>query len=382
MSDVTDTHTTAGYPSPPYGQSHPGYSPTHESPNGYNPAQGAHYQDRGYTPVPDGFGRIQSQEYSYHYNQPPTMPVAFLALSAAAILSVAGLAWLVGSATNDSALSSDVAAFERLDLIAPASDGGQAELDPAGPVDANGDGSNAATAAPTTAAPAAAAAPETDASTPAPTTVAPATTAAPATVAPTTAAPTTAAPATAAPTTAAPTTAAPTTAAPTTAPPTTAPPTTAPPTTAPPTTAAPTTQAPAPPAGDDSAVQQEVLALTNQERAANGCPALALNGQLNVAADNHSEDMAARNYFDHSSPEGEGPGARIADAGYQGRGWGENIAVGYGSAASVVEGWMNSPGHRANILNCGYNELGVGYAQGASNGYTQGIYWTQVFGTR
>lgn len=90
--------------------------------------------------------------------------------------------------------------------------------------------------------------------------------------------------------------------------------------------------------------------------------------------------MAARGYFDHTSPEGEGPGTRVAEAGYSGRGWGENIAQGYGSAQAVVDGWMNSPGHRANILNCDFNELGVGYAEGSSRGNVPGIYWTQVFG--
>ncbi len=123
-----------------------------------------------------------------------------------------------------------------------------------------------------------------------------------------------------------------------------------------------------------------MLAFTNQARADNGCPALSLNDKLNVAADRHSEDMAVRGYFDHTSPEGEGPGVRVADAGYSGRGWGENIAQGYGSAAAVIEGWMNSPGHRANILNCEFSELGVGYGEGATRGNVPGIYWTQMFG--
>ena len=216
----------------------------------------------------------------------------------------------------------------------------------------------------------------------APTTQAPATDA-PTTQAPTTEAPTTEAPTTQAPTTEAPTTDAPTTEAPAAEPPTTEAPTT---TTMPPATEAPTTQPPATeapptaaePAGNDAAAQQQVLDLTNAERANAGCPALQLNQTLNVAADGHSEDMAARNYFSHNDPEGNGPGVRIDAAGYQGRGWGENIAAGYRSAAAVVEGWMNSDGHRRNILNCNFNELGVGYAEGGS----YGVYWTQVFGTR
>lgn len=212
----------------------------------------------------------------------------------------------------------------------------------------------------------------------------------PATEAPTTEASTTQPPATEAPTTQAPDTEPPTTPAPgteattttvaTAAPTTTA--TTMPPATEAPTTQPPTTQAPPPtaaePAGNDAVAQQQVLDLTNAERAKAGCSALRLDQTLNRVADGHSEDMAARDYFSHNDPEGNGPGVRIDAAGYQGRGWGENIAAGYRSAAAVVEGWMNSDGHRRNILNCNFNELGVGYAEGGS----YGVYWTQVFGTR
>jgi len=129
------------------------------------------------------------------------------------------------------------------------------------------------------------------------------------------------------------------------------------------------------PSGDDSVVQQQVLDATNAERAANGCGPLRLDPLLNRAADGHSEDMAARDYFDHSDPEGRGPGVRIDAVGYPHRGWGENIAAGYGSAEAVVTGWMNSPGHRANILNCAFDEIGIGYAE-------PGRYWTQLFATR
>lgn len=225
------------------------------------------------------------------------------------------------------------------------------------------------------------------------TTVAPTTTAAPTTVTSTTVtsttvtsttvSSTTAAPTTKPPTTTTPTTAAPQTAAPTTKPPaTTRPPrttrqpattrrqTTAPPsTTAPTTTAAPVTQAPS---GGGSAAQQ-VLALTNSERARAGCGPLSLNGQLNSAALAHSEDMRANNYFDHTGLNGSKPWDRAAAAGYGSSTIGENIAAGYRTADSVMNGWMNSPGHRANILNCSYNHLGVGLS-------SQGNYWTQLFG--
>ncbi|MEM8926177.1 MAG: M12 family metallopeptidase [Actinomycetota bacterium] len=154
-------------------------------------------------------------------------------------------------------------------------------------------------------------------------------------------------------------------------------------TTAAPTTTTTTPPTTTPPSGDDAAVQQEILALVNQERAAvPNCPALQLNAQLNVAADAHSEDMLANDYFSHTDLQGGKPWDRAAAAGYGGRGIGENIALGYRSAADVMNGWMNSPGHRANILNCSYRDLGVGYANGgASSRGARPIYWTQLFGT-
>lgn len=135
-------------------------------------------------------------------------------------------------------------------------------------------------------------------------------------------------------------------------------------------------------AGDDGepGVEQEILQLVNAARADAGCDPLRLDDQLTAAADGHSEDMAARNYFDHESPDGVGPGQRITDTGYRPRTWGENIAVGYRSAESVMNGWMGSDGHRRNILNCSFEDLGVGYATNqASNNRP---YWTQVFGAR
>lgn len=138
--------------------------------------------------------------------------------------------------------------------------------------------------------------------------------------------------------------------------------------------AAPAPAAPAP-AGDDGPIQAEVLALTNAERAKVGCPALTLDPLLNAAADGHSEDMALNDYFAHEDLAGNGPDVRLNAVGYAGQGWAENIAAGYPDPLAVVTGWMNSEGHRANILNCGYIHLGVGYAQGAGP-----VYWTQVFG--
>ncbi|MFF0741363.1 sigma-70 family RNA polymerase sigma factor [Streptomyces sp. NPDC004111] len=130
---------------------------------------------------------------------------------------------------------------------------------------------------------------------------------------------------------------------------------------------------PAPPAGPAA----EVVSLLNSERAKAGCSPVTSNSLLRTAAQRHSEDMVARGYFDHTSPDGDGPGERVTAAGYKWSTYGENIAAGQSGPASVMESWMNSPGHRANILNCAFKEVGIGIA-GPSGGPT----WTQVFGAR
>lgn len=140
----------------------------------------------------------------------------------------------------------------------------------------------------------------------------------------------------------------------------------------------PPSSTPSAPAPSGSFADQ-VVALTNQQRAANGCPALTINANLTTAAQGHSTDMAVNNYFDHNSQNGETPWDRMADAGYTG--WtlvGENIAEGQPSPQEVMDAWMNSEGHRANILNCGFTEIGVGYAKNSS----ATPYWTQDFGHR
>jgi uncharacterized protein YkwD len=182
-------------------------------------------------------------------------------------------------------------------------------------------------------------------------------------------------------------------------PPTTAASTTAAPTTA--TTVAPTSTAgstaktsvttmntvagapPGPgPSGGDAAIQQQVLDLTNAERAKAGCQAVTLDPILNSVADGHSEDMAANSYFDHTGRDGSRPWDRVAAAGYPARASGENIAQGYPDPAAVVAGWMSSPGHRQNMLDCGWTELGVGYAEGSSGSNVRSLYWAQVFAAR
>lgn len=118
----------------------------------------------------------------------------------------------------------------------------------------------------------------------------------------------------------------------------------------------------------------EVLALVNQERAKVGCSPVSANSALTELAQKFSEDMAARGFFDHTDPDGKSPWDRAAAAGISDLG-GENIARGQTDAAAVMDAWMNSPGHKANILNCDFKTLGVGVHFG--NG---GPWWTQDFG--
>ncbi|RAY15460.1 CAP domain-containing protein [Actinomadura craniellae] len=118
----------------------------------------------------------------------------------------------------------------------------------------------------------------------------------------------------------------------------------------------------------------QVVRLTNAERAKAGCPALRVDARLTTSARRHSADMKARNYFSHTSPNGTDFAARIRAAGYPSPG-AENIAMGYPTPAAVMKGWMNSPGHRANILNCKLRAIGTGVATGG-----RGPYWTQNFG--
>ncbi|MET9956862.1 sigma-70 family RNA polymerase sigma factor [Streptomyces sp. NPDC006339] len=127
--------------------------------------------------------------------------------------------------------------------------------------------------------------------------------------------------------------------------------------------------------GDTSDAGQ-VIDLVNTERARAGCGPLTANSLLTRAAQGHSEDMAARNFFDHTNPDGDGPGERVTATGYRWSTYGENIAKGQRTPAQVMDSWMNSPGHRANILNCDFREIGIGIHTDG------GPYWTQVFGAQ
>lgn len=124
----------------------------------------------------------------------------------------------------------------------------------------------------------------------------------------------------------------------------------------------------------EAAAEAAVLALVNEERAKVGCRPVRGDGSFAALAGTFSEDMAARGFFDHTDPDGASPWDRAAKAGVSGLG-GENIARGQADAATVMNSWMSSDGHRANILNCSYKTLGVGvsFAEG-------GPWWTQDFG--
>ncbi|GAA2767292.1 CAP domain-containing protein [Streptomyces paradoxus] len=124
----------------------------------------------------------------------------------------------------------------------------------------------------------------------------------------------------------------------------------------------------------ESAAAAQVLSLVNEERAKVGCSPVAANSALAGLAQNYSEAMAARGFFDHTDPDGRTPWDRAEKAGISNLG-GENIARGQADAAAVMDAWMNSPGHRANILNCDFKTLGVGVEFGSG-----GPWWTQNFG--
>ncbi|MCP9975140.1 CAP domain-containing protein [Streptomyces somaliensis] len=122
------------------------------------------------------------------------------------------------------------------------------------------------------------------------------------------------------------------------------------------------------------AMEAAVLELVNRERAAVGCSPVRASTELGDLARAFSQDMAERDFFSHTDPDGDDPWARAAQAGVEGLG-GENIARGQTDAKAVMDAWMNSDGHRANILNCDFKRLGVGVHIAGG-----GPWWTQNFG--
>jgi len=147
----------------------------------------------------------------------------------------------------------------------------------------------------------------------------------------------------------------------------------------------PVQQTPAEPEAQDQTEQQnlqesqqlsqfenEVVALTNQERVNNGLAPLQIDEELSVVAREKSNDMSARNYFDHNSPTYGSPFDMMQSYGISYRAAGENIAKGQQTPQEVVNAWMNSQGHRENILNSSFTHIGVGFVE-------QGNHWTQMF---
>lgn len=120
--------------------------------------------------------------------------------------------------------------------------------------------------------------------------------------------------------------------------------------------------------------QQQILTLVNTRRAEHGCGALSASAQLNQLAVDYSAEMGTENFFSHTDPAGRTPWDRARAMGIANLG-GENIAVGQPTPQAVMDAWMHSSGHRANILDCRFHSLGVGvyYAEG-------GPWWTQDFG--
>ncbi|GGA45400.1 SafA/ExsA family spore coat assembly protein [Psychrobacillus lasiicapitis] len=126
------------------------------------------------------------------------------------------------------------------------------------------------------------------------------------------------------------------------------------------------------PTKEQASVEQEVIKLINIERANAGLPALKDDWELARVAEAKSQDMHDKNYFDHTSPTYGSPFDMMKAYGVTYKAAGENIAKGQQSAADVVKAWMNSEGHRANILNKNFTHIGVGYVK-------DGNYWTQMF---
>ncbi len=128
----------------------------------------------------------------------------------------------------------------------------------------------------------------------------------------------------------------------------------------------------------NSGFESQVIALINNERANAGVAPLNGQSQLGNAARGHSQDMACNGFFSHTGSDGSTFAVRITRAGYSYSAAAENIAAGYGDPASVVAGWMGSQGHKDNMLNPNYTEVGIGYVYVSGSPY--GVYWTANFG--
>jgi len=144
-----------------------------------------------------------------------------------------------------------------------------------------------------------------------------------------------------------------------------------------------------PPAPRDAgAISRRVLALTNDARSHTrrcgstsfaAAPPLSLNVLLERAALDHSKDMAAHNYMDHTGRDGSTPADRITHTGYEWRMVGENLASGVMTPEDAVAGWLHSPHHCANLMTARFTEMGIAFAVNSNS--DAGVYWTQTFGT-
>ena len=133
-----------------------------------------------------------------------------------------------------------------------------------------------------------------------------------------------------------------------------------------------TTEEPPPPAASGGSAQDQVVSLVNSFRSDAGCGPVSVDDRLTAAAQAHAEDMSDQDYFSHTSEDGRTFDQRIRNAGYPSPG-AENIARGARTAEQVMQMWMDSDGHRRNILNCDLSTIGVGLER-------DGFYWVQNFG--
>ncbi|MEB3885987.1 CAP domain-containing protein [Lyngbya sp. CCY1209] len=135
-----------------------------------------------------------------------------------------------------------------------------------------------------------------------------------------------------------------------------------------------------PPTG--TSFPEQVIELTNNFRAQNGLSPLEFDPQLATAAQTHTENMAFQDFFSHTGADGSDVGDRVTNTGYNYSTVGENIGAGYQTPEAVVQGWIESPGHRANLLNPDFQEIGVGYflLEEDTGNENWNYYWTQVFG--
>jgi uncharacterized protein YkwD len=137
-----------------------------------------------------------------------------------------------------------------------------------------------------------------------------------------------------------------------------------------------------PPEGGASTNEQErqVLQYTNMVRKEVGCGPVSLDDSLVASSGGHAEDMVDRHFFSHTNPDGLSPYERMERAGFRGRSAAENIAAGYQTAEDVMRAWLKSEGHRANIINCDFNRIGIGYDPGrVKRDFGPGS-WVQNFG--